>query len=122
LTIQNGVTTIGGAAFEECTDLEDVYCYSENVPNTYSSTFSSSITNAILHVPSSSIAAYKATEPWSGFKNIVAIGDEPSGINDVRSKRPDVRGTYFDLNGRRLNGEPTQKGVYIQNGKKIIVK
>jgi len=29
---------------------------------------------------------------------------------------------YFDLNGRRLNGEPTQKGVYIHNGKKVVKK
>lgn len=29
---------------------------------------------------------------------------------------------WYDLNGRRLNGKPTAKGVYINNGKKYVVK
>ena len=29
---------------------------------------------------------------------------------------------WFDLQGRRLNGEPTQKGIYIHNGKKVLKK
>ena len=29
---------------------------------------------------------------------------------------------YYDLNGRKLNGKPTTKGVYINNGKKIVIK
>ncbi len=39
---------------------------------------------------------------------------------DVRSKMEDVRGEYFDLQGRRV-AQPT-KGLYIVNGKKVIVK
>ena len=31
-------------------------------------------------------------------------------------------GAWFDLQGRNLQGEPTQKGVYIVNGRKAIVK
>lgn len=30
--------------------------------------------------------------------------------------------TIYDLQGRKLNGEPTQKGIYIVNGKKVIKK
>ena len=29
---------------------------------------------------------------------------------------------WYDLNGRRLQGKPSQKGVYIKNGKKIVIK
>ena len=29
---------------------------------------------------------------------------------------------WYDLNGRKLNGKPAQKGIYIKNGKKIVVK
>ncbi len=29
---------------------------------------------------------------------------------------------WFDLNGRRLNGKPVSKGVYINNGQKIFIK
>jgi hypothetical protein len=31
-------------------------------------------------------------------------------------------GQWYDLNGRKLDGKPTKKGVYIQNGKKVVVK
>ena len=34
-----------------------------------------------------------------------------------------VNGQYvFDLNGRRLSAMPTTKGLYIINGKKVVVK
>ena len=29
---------------------------------------------------------------------------------------------WYDMSGRRLSGKPSQKGVYINNGKKVIVK
>ena len=47
--------------------------------------------------------------------------DDATGIDtmsDVRSKTEDV---YYDLQGRKLSGKPN-KGIYIQNGKKIIIK
>ncbi len=33
-----------------------------------------------------------------------------------------LSGKWFDLNGRIINGKPTQKGVYIYNGKKTVCK
>lgn len=29
---------------------------------------------------------------------------------------------WYDLNGRRLNGKPTTKGVYVKDGKKYVIK
>ena len=43
-----------------------------------------------------------------------------TGIADVRSKMEDVRGDFFDLQGRKV-AQPT-KGLYIVNGKKIVIK
>ena len=43
-----------------------------------------------------------------------------TGIADVRSKMEDVRGDFFDLQGRKV-AQPT-KGLYIVNGKKVIIK
>ena len=31
-------------------------------------------------------------------------------------------GKWYDLNGRRLHGTPTAKGIYITDGKKVVVK
>lgn len=30
--------------------------------------------------------------------------------------------SYYDLNGRKLQSKPTKKGVYIQNGRKVVIK
>jgi hypothetical protein len=38
---------------------------------------------------------------------------------DERSKMEDV---WFDLSGRRMGAKPTQRGLYINKGKKFMVK
>ena len=77
VTIGSGIQTIGFQAFADCPDLADVYCYAENVPNTVSDAFENSyIGYATLHVPSTSVNAYKSAEPWKDFKNIVATDGE----------------------------------------------
>lgn len=43
------------------------------------------------------------------------IGDLPSIIDNDSN-------AWYSIDGRRLNGVPTQKGVYIKNGKKTIIK
>lgn len=44
-----------------------------------------------------------------------------TGINTANGKM-ETEGQYYDLNGRKLNAAPTQKGVYIINGKKAVIK
>ena len=40
----------------------------------------------------------------------------------VKTQKADHSGdSYYDLQGRRINGKPTQHGVYIKNGKKVVV-
>jgi hypothetical protein len=46
---------------------------------------------------------------------------EPSGISVVKDVATD-KGACFDLNGRKLDGKPTQKGIYIKNGRKLVIK
>ena len=47
-----------------------------------------------------------------------------TGIVDVRSKTSDVRGDWYDLQGRRIANSQmlTAKGLYIHNGKKVVIK
>ena len=33
-----------------------------------------------------------------------------------------VNDNYYTLDGRKLSGQPTQKGVYIHNGRSVVVK
>ena len=52
-------------------------------------------------------------------REFLSFGDT-TGINDVRGQKEDVRGEYYDLQGRRVS-QPT-KGLYIVNGKKVVIK
>ena len=74
VTIPNSVTSIGWKAFSSCTQLENVYCYAENVPSTHATAFEeSNIASSTLHVPGSALSSYQATAPWSGFGTIKAL-------------------------------------------------
>ena len=46
----------------------------------------------------------------------------PEGEKSEAFPREGLDGVFYTLDGRRLNGKPIAKGVYINNGKKIVVK
>ena len=53
--------------------------------------------------------------------------DDEGTATGITSLPVDVQGTtgaatWYTLDGRRLVGKPTQKGIFINNGKKIIIK
>lgn len=57
--------------------------------------------------------------PSEWFENEDGSSDDPTGIGSVRVAGSDTR--LYDLQGRRVEGQPA-KGLYISNGKKIIIK
>ena len=56
--------------------------------------------------------------------------DIMTGIEDLKDSKDskdlkdleDFGDTWYDLSGRKLDGKPTQKGLYINGGKKVMVK
>ena len=121
LTIGNSVTSIGGVAFYGCSKLLDVYCYAVDVPSTQSNAFNGSYSEYLtLHVPAGSIDSYKATEPWSGFGKIVALTDEETDIDVLKQENGTRKTEIYSLSGVRVQ-KPT-KGLYIINGKKVMIK
>lgn len=52
---------------------------------------------------------------WLNFEDA-----QTTGVNEVRSKMEEVRGIYYNLAGQRVDN-PT-KGIYIVNGKKVVIK
>ena len=55
---------------------------------------------------------------------VLNFGDEEStGILSTMDYTNDMNdNAWFDLCGRRLNGKPTQSGVYVNGGRKIVIK
>lgn len=48
--------------------------------------------------------------------------EEDTGISSVSSDAITTDGNWYTLDGRKLSSKPTQKGVYIHQGKKKVVK
>jgi len=49
-------------------------------------------------------------------------GDNATGIISITSEaRSNVDG-WYSLDGRKLVGKPRQNGIYINNGKKVVIK
>ena len=61
-----------------------------------------------------------ATGAGARSLTIVFDDDDVTGVNEVRSQKEDVRSEWFDLQGRKV-AQPA-KGLYIVNGKKVVIK
>jgi hypothetical protein len=58
----------------------------------------------------------------SNAPSLTMVFEETTGIAsmpDVRSKKSDV---WYTLDGRKLDEKPTAKGLYIVNGRKVVIK
>ena len=124
VTLPSSVTCIGDYAFW-FGGLVDLYCYATDVVEVGEKVFKETpIGTATLHVPASALDAYRTTAPWSGFGSIVALTDEV-GIDQIDNGQltmDNEAGAWFTLDGKRLNGKPANKGIFIQNDKKVMMR
>ena len=51
-----------------------------------------------------------------------AFDDGSTGIGSISADRQQANDAWYSLSGRRLEGKPQQKGLYINQTKKIIVR
>ncbi len=51
----------------------------------------------------------------------ITIGGETTGVNEAL-RMQNEGSSWYDLNGRKLSGKPSAKGIYIQNGLKVVIK
>ena len=116
LTIPASVEDLGTNALWML-GLQSITSLIEN-PQTMEDFCNSESSNTILYVPSGAKARYEATYPWNKFQEIIEI--DTNGLHLVRGLQDAVNSSY-DLQGRRLAQPPT-KGIYVKNGKVIIVK
>jgi hypothetical protein len=65
----------------------------------------------------------KATEDGASLERAFhfAFGSGTNGIQTLTRQAVEGEKVFYDLQGRRVS-EPTKRGIYIQNGRKIIVR
>lgn len=87
-------------------------------------------------------ASSSASWTIAPFEAYIDMSSVPAGARSITFNFEDIDGTvtaiksinaenlnknmsregWYNLNGVKLQGAPTQKGIYIQNGKKVVVK
>lgn len=65
--------------------------------------------------------AYLAVPEGTEAKATGYAFNEVTGINDITREQV-TDGVWYTIDGKRLNGEPTAKGIYVVNGKKVVKK
>lgn len=117
IDIPNSVTTIENYAFSGCAMLTQITCRA-NVPPTIltSSTFDKVDKSIPVHVPASSIDAYKSAQYWSEFTNFQAIA-EPVKTEWRISDRTDIDVDFHSIE-EAMKDERVQDGhtLYIERG------
>ncbi len=61
--------------------------------------------------------------PQSITVKLVSASGDITSIGEIDTKTGEISfDGWYTLNGVRLNGKPTKKGIYINNGKKVAIK
>lgn len=53
---------------------------------------------------------------------VMSFDDIPTGIDTPQIAVEPSDGAYYTLQGVRVNGRPTRPGIYVNNGKKVIIR
>ena len=69
------------------------------------------------------LAGIQANDQENNIREfILSFGDETPDDIKALPQRGSMEGAWFDLNGRKLSGKPTSKGVYIRDNQKVTIK
>ena len=118
LYISSTIESIGDYAFAGCNNLFEIKIGSKKAITASENVFSNdAYNNACLFVPAGRKFAYEKTTPWNNF---YIVEMDFTGIDEVNGENGMLDGVYYDLNGRAVENQTN--GIYIRNGKKVLVK
>lgn len=121
------IEEFGRNTFNACFYLKDVYMRHKEAPYWISWCVFANKSSQLyrtLHLYPGSKAKYEAhsyTQNWIKYFDNVVEDLEPTGIHSVTLDKETGNKAIYDLNGRRIQNVPS-RGIYIQNGKKMIRK
>lgn len=121
------IEEFGRNTFNSCFELKDVYMRHKEAPYWISWCVFANKSSKLyrtLHLYPGSKAKYDAhqyTKNWIKYFDNVVEDLEPTGIHSVTLDKETGNKAIYDLNGRRIQNVPS-RGIYIQNGKKMIRK
>ena len=66
--------------------------------------------------------AYFDLGTYEAREFVLNFDDQTTGVIEVKEVNEVKDNSWYTLNGVKLSGKPTQAGLYIHNGKKVIIK
>ena len=120
ITIPSSVTDISKNAFWGCDGITSVTSFNPTPPQITGDVFTVDYEKTTLYVPQGSKTLYWLHPYWEKFKNIEEIG--VSSINNALLNNEKSDDSIYNLNGTKVDGNSLSKGIYIKNGKKVVIK
>ena len=130
VTVQNGTLTAHGNFTGEAVDKTLGILYFSQGYFWNSNTLTTSATIKILPYR----VYYKTSSQTNDSKySVLFLTDDPEdelsedfGNQDITAikamQTEDAKTVWYNMNGQKLNGRPTLPGVYVMNGKKVLIK
>lgn len=123
--IGDSVTSIGSYAFRGCENLESIVIAATTPPYVYSEHGfdNGDFRTIVVKVPQGSLNAYLKDDFWASFWNIEEF--DATSIKDVKMDTNAVTSApIYNLQGVQIKDakENLPAGIYIQGGKKMIVR
>ena len=119
LSLPSTLTRIDYYAFMDVPLLTDVYCYADPATLSWQN-------NSHQFLPDKATRFHvEDVDSWTELfpeANVTFVGNVPTGIATGLSHQREKEGAWYTLDGRRLDKRPGAKGIYINNGRKRIIK
>jgi len=143
VTLPASLEKWGQGAFEGCTGLRFVVSKQQeplpiplsyesfNVYHNYvfywydynTSTYNSLLPNMWAYVPRGTREKYAAAQGWQDFARIIEEGENvPTAIGVLDNMAISSSDDCYDMQGRKVSNSQVKKGIYISNGRKMVIK
>ncbi|MBP5365735.1 MAG: leucine-rich repeat domain-containing protein, partial [Bacteroidales bacterium] len=124
ITIPASVTSIGISAFEKCSGLTSVTILASSLEVYGPDAFEDNPAGRKIYVPEESVDTYK--DGWLDCADdILPISAKPTSIGNATMPSGNAQAAdeaWYSLDGRKLSSKPTERGVYLHQGRKVVVK
>ena len=144
VTIPAGIMRIGESAFAYCTSLSTIYSEIDTMNDIvsegcYFSPFDGIADDCLWHVPAGTKNAYTSLSWWDRSWGVIDDLDPSTGAVEKVTDSSEVtdssanaiekvtvnwleKDAWYTLRGTKINGVPTIPGIYIHNGKKVVIR
>ena len=127
VTIPAGIMRIGESAFTYCTSLSTIYSEVDKMNDIvssdyYFSPFDGVADYCLWHVPAGTKNAYTSLSWWNRSWGIVDdLNSSVNAIEKLTANRSE-KDAWYTMHGMKINGKPNVPGIYINKGRKVVIR